>query len=49
MKKNYSVPEITVTGFSTSDIITFSIFKIGNFDVFNKPIEIGEDQDHVVF
>lgn len=49
MKKIYSVPELTITELSTKDVVTFSIPEIFNFEIVDKAIEIGEDQDHVVF
>ena len=49
MKKNYSVPELTVCALSISDVITASTTVIGNFEVCDVAFDIGAGFDTVVF
>lgn len=49
MKKNYSVPEITVCELQVSDVITTSVTTIGNFEVYSTAFDIGAGFDTVEF
>jgi hypothetical protein len=49
MKKNYSVPELTVCELSVSDVITVSTIMMGNFEVCDTAFDIGAGFDTVIF